>query len=225
MRPNATTGSPGRGYRYYTGEAVYPFGYGISYTNFSYVTKTSTKHTSQTQASIAQETLTCTHQQPNKTFALNRVNSLLPSTEPATVRCCAQPCAGRQSPHPPCNPRGHVNIRHCNEHWRSCERHGSARLHDWARSWPERQPSQVRFYTAILPALALRCHCRASLTTHSTLIGFERLHMLAAGANTTVTFPITAGDLAYTRADGSRSTVPGVWRVRVEDTEAYITVV
>lgn len=49
--------------------------------------------------------------------------------------------------------------------------------------------------------------------------------MLAAGANTTVTFPVTAGDLAYTRADGSRATVPGVWRVRIEDAEADITVV
>merc|ERR1712087_288473 len=34
MRPNATTGAPGRGYRYYDGEVVFAFGEGGSYTKF-----------------------------------------------------------------------------------------------------------------------------------------------------------------------------------------------
>jgi len=36
MRPNPATGYPGRTYRFYTGESVYPFGYGLSYTTFSH---------------------------------------------------------------------------------------------------------------------------------------------------------------------------------------------
>jgi beta-glucosidase-like glycosyl hydrolase len=36
MRPNSTTGNPGRTYRFYTGEAVYPFGTGLSYTSFTF---------------------------------------------------------------------------------------------------------------------------------------------------------------------------------------------
>jgi xylan 1,4-beta-xylosidase len=36
MRPNSTNGSPGRSYRFFTGEAVYPFGHGLSYTTFAY---------------------------------------------------------------------------------------------------------------------------------------------------------------------------------------------
>jgi len=35
MRPNATTGNPGRSHRFYTGDAVYKFGHGLSYTTFS----------------------------------------------------------------------------------------------------------------------------------------------------------------------------------------------
>lgn len=36
MRPDRATGYPGRTYRFYTGKAVYPFGYGLSYTTFSH---------------------------------------------------------------------------------------------------------------------------------------------------------------------------------------------
>lgn len=35
MVPNSTTGNPGRTYKYYAGPTLYPFGYGLSYTNFS----------------------------------------------------------------------------------------------------------------------------------------------------------------------------------------------
>jgi beta-D-xylosidase 4 len=34
MRPDLATGYPGRTYRFYTGETVYDFGYGLSYTSF-----------------------------------------------------------------------------------------------------------------------------------------------------------------------------------------------
>jgi len=36
MRPNTSSGNPGRTYRFYTGQAVYPFGYGLSYTTFTF---------------------------------------------------------------------------------------------------------------------------------------------------------------------------------------------
>ncbi|CAN6459457.1 unnamed protein product [Victoria cruziana] len=36
MRPDASRGYPGRTYRFYTGEAIYEFGHGLSYTNYSY---------------------------------------------------------------------------------------------------------------------------------------------------------------------------------------------
>ncbi|KAK4508093.1 hypothetical protein PRZ48_001831 [Zasmidium cellare] len=35
LRPNATTGSPGRTYMWYTGKPIYEFGYGLHYTNFT----------------------------------------------------------------------------------------------------------------------------------------------------------------------------------------------
>eukprot|EP00483_Globobulimina_turgida_P000972 UN00974 len=34
MRPNKTTNAPGRGYRYYPGDVVYPFGAGLSFSTF-----------------------------------------------------------------------------------------------------------------------------------------------------------------------------------------------
>ncbi|KAL7157208.1 hypothetical protein ABFS83_02G062100 [Erythranthe nasuta] len=37
MRPNPTTGYPGRTYRFYTGPTVYPFGYGLSYSGFKHL--------------------------------------------------------------------------------------------------------------------------------------------------------------------------------------------
>jgi len=37
LRPNATSGNPGRTYLWYTGTPVYPFGYGLSYTTFTSV--------------------------------------------------------------------------------------------------------------------------------------------------------------------------------------------
>ena len=36
MRPNATSGNPGRGYRFYTGTPVFAFGEGMSYSTFTY---------------------------------------------------------------------------------------------------------------------------------------------------------------------------------------------
>ncbi|KAL8225550.1 hypothetical protein R6Q57_018107 [Mikania cordata] len=36
MRPNPSSGYPGRTYRFYTGRKVYRFGYGLSYTTYSY---------------------------------------------------------------------------------------------------------------------------------------------------------------------------------------------
>ena len=36
MRPNHTTGYPGRTYRFHTSPVVYLFGYGLSYSSFSY---------------------------------------------------------------------------------------------------------------------------------------------------------------------------------------------
>lgn len=36
MRPSRDSGNPGRGYRFYTGEPVYAFGSGLSYTKFEY---------------------------------------------------------------------------------------------------------------------------------------------------------------------------------------------
>jgi beta-D-xylosidase 4 len=35
LRPNATTGSPGRTYQWYNGEAIFEFGFGMHYTNFT----------------------------------------------------------------------------------------------------------------------------------------------------------------------------------------------
>lgn len=35
MRPNPKTGHPGYTYRFYKGETVYPFGYGLSYSSFT----------------------------------------------------------------------------------------------------------------------------------------------------------------------------------------------
>lgn len=35
MRPNASSGYPGRTYRFFTGPTLWEFGYGLSYTEFS----------------------------------------------------------------------------------------------------------------------------------------------------------------------------------------------
>lgn len=41
MRPNTTSGNPGRTYRFYTGQAIYEYGSGLSYTTFTYSNTTS----------------------------------------------------------------------------------------------------------------------------------------------------------------------------------------
>merc|ERR1712083_1040785 len=43
MRPNSTTGCPGRSHRFYTGPTVYKFGDGLSYTSFAYKAISATK--------------------------------------------------------------------------------------------------------------------------------------------------------------------------------------
>lgn len=52
LRPNETTGSPGRTYMWYTGKPVYPFGYGIHYTNFSVAVSNSTSSSSYSISSL-----------------------------------------------------------------------------------------------------------------------------------------------------------------------------
>lgn len=52
MRPDQSTGYPGRTYRFYSGPKVYEFGYGLSYSNYSYkFTSVSPKTVSLTQLS------------------------------------------------------------------------------------------------------------------------------------------------------------------------------
>ena len=36
MRPDSSQGYPGRTYRFYTGNTIYDFGYGLSYSNFKH---------------------------------------------------------------------------------------------------------------------------------------------------------------------------------------------
>lgn len=36
LRPNDTVGYPGRTYKFFNGSAVFPFGYGLSFTQFEY---------------------------------------------------------------------------------------------------------------------------------------------------------------------------------------------
>ena len=36
LRPSGVTGLPGRTYRFFTQEALYPFGFGLSYTTFAH---------------------------------------------------------------------------------------------------------------------------------------------------------------------------------------------
>nr|GEX78139.1 probable beta-D-xylosidase 7 [Tanacetum cinerariifolium] len=36
MRPDPSSGYPGRTYRFYSGKTVFDFGYGLSYSNYSY---------------------------------------------------------------------------------------------------------------------------------------------------------------------------------------------
>ena len=45
LRPVDSLGYPGRTYKFFNGSTVYPFGYGMSYTNFSYSLSTSQRWT------------------------------------------------------------------------------------------------------------------------------------------------------------------------------------
>lgn len=56
LRPNETTGSPGRTYKWYNGTAIYEFGYGMHYTNFT----ASSSALSTTNFSISSLTSNCT---------------------------------------------------------------------------------------------------------------------------------------------------------------------
>ena len=50
MRPSASPYSPGRTYKFYTGAAVYPFGFGLSYSSFAYSYPNNNSLSQQTRA-------------------------------------------------------------------------------------------------------------------------------------------------------------------------------
>eukprot|EP01060_Flectonema_neradi_P013688 TRINITY_DN2042_c0_g1_i8.p1 TRINITY_DN2042_c0_g1~~TRINITY_DN2042_c0_g1_i8.p1 ORF type:complete len:748 (+),score=167.28 TRINITY_DN2042_c0_g1_i8:56-2299(+) len=62
MRPNASNNNTGRTYRFYTGEAVYPYGSGMSYTTFSYSSSVSSISISKSDLSAAAAEMTSKHQ-------------------------------------------------------------------------------------------------------------------------------------------------------------------
>lgn len=59
IRPNATSGSPGRSYMWYTGDAIFPFGHGLHYTNFTASFQASAGSTANTSYSIEDLTSNC----------------------------------------------------------------------------------------------------------------------------------------------------------------------
>ncbi|GAA0149567.1 glucosidase [Lithospermum erythrorhizon] len=57
MRPNASTGYPGRTYRFYTGKPVFEFGFGLSYTKYSYEFIFVTRNKLDLSQSLARESI------------------------------------------------------------------------------------------------------------------------------------------------------------------------
>lgn len=79
LRPNATTGNPGRTYKWFP-DAVLPFGYGLHYTNFSLAVRAA--NTTSTSYNISRLTSTCDRSQykyldlcPFASFSVNVTNT------------------------------------------------------------------------------------------------------------------------------------------------------
>lgn len=75
MHPNKTSGNPGRGYRFYTGTPIYPFGTGLSYTTFVYKIFDSVDIT--LKSSMINEAVQMYEHEPHKAPALLTIDVII----------------------------------------------------------------------------------------------------------------------------------------------------
>ncbi|MED6113049.1 Beta-D-xylosidase 1 [Stylosanthes scabra] len=74
MRPNPSTGYPGRTYRFYKGPVVYPFGHGLSYTRFSHSLVLAPKQVSVSLSTNLKAQTNSTWASPSKSIKVSHAN-------------------------------------------------------------------------------------------------------------------------------------------------------
>eukprot|EP00760_Papus_ankaliazontas_P031037 PhM_4_TR5169/c3_g1_i1/m.79927 len=99
MRPNTTTGNPGRTYRFFTGTPVYPFGHGLSYSTFTYTAKqsqmdVSAKNIASDLSRLPRHTTVGASKVATVTFHISNTGSV--DTDHVVLCYAAGPMAGQQ---------------------------------------------------------------------------------------------------------------------------------
>eukprot|EP00760_Papus_ankaliazontas_P031033 PhM_4_TR5169/c2_g1_i1/m.79931 len=163
MRPNSTTGNVGRGYRFFTGTAVYPFGFGRSYTTF----RVSANESSAVTVNAADISADLTR--------LGKLSTLLAQTL-VTASFTIQNT-------------------------------GTAVTSDYT-------------------ALAFLSGPNAGVDGRPirTLVGFQRVGLLAPGRSASCVMNVTSSDLSRTVQSGERVAEAGTWTLMVEDQTVKINV-